>query len=57
MKLKTLLDYQRSFDMLRNAEIERRMVNSTEFMDAIRAKSVFDYELAQHIKDTELETT
>jgi hypothetical protein len=55
MKLKTLLDYQKAFDLMRDAE--GRPLTSPEFMACLRAKSLLDAELAEPIKDTELETT
>ncbi len=57
MKLKTLLEYQRCYNILRDAETDRRQLTSNEFMAALKAKSVFDYELAEHTKDIQLEIT
>lgn len=57
MKLKTLLAYQRCFNILREAEMDRRKLTTQEFMDALRAKGTFDSELEEHTKPTEVEIT
>lgn len=56
MKLVTLLAYQKSYGLMRELEGLRRL-SGNEYLDALKAKSLFDYELAQHIQETRLETT
>lgn len=55
MKLKTLLEYQRCYNMLRDAE--GRPLLGSEHIDALKAKSVFDSELAEHLKPITVEIT
>jgi len=57
MKLTTLLEYQRCYDILRRAEAEQRQLTSKEYMEALRASSVFDFELLEHTKPITMEIT
>lgn len=57
MKLTTLLEYQRNYNAMRAAVLALAEYSSTAYMEALRASGTFDYELQQHIKDTQLEIT
>jgi hypothetical protein len=55
MKLKTLLEYQRCFDMMR--DLTSGFLSGKDYIDALRASSVFDAELAERLKPINLEIT
>lgn len=57
MRLTTLLEYQRCYDILRDAEMDRRKLTTQEYMDALRAKGTFDFELLEHTQPQTVEIT
>jgi hypothetical protein len=57
MKLSTLLEYQRQFNLLRNADMKGTPLTGPEYVDALKASSVFDYELKAFIDPQKVEVT
>lgn len=57
MRLTTLLEYQRCYNFLREADAGRHKLTTAEFMDALRAKGMFDAELEEHTKPQTVEIT
>ena len=55
MKLSTLLDYQKAFDALRADERQRGSLESNNFVQMIKAKTNFDFELEQITRDIKVE--
>ena len=55
MKLTTLIEYQRCFNMLREAEMDGRKLSTQEYMDCHRAHSLFDLEFSEHTKPMKVE--
>jgi len=54
MKLQTLLEVQRCFDLLRRAESTREPLASADYIACVRAAGLFDYELAFSLKDHDI---
>jgi len=50
MKLKTLLDFQRCWLLLREAELTQVALTGQQYVDCVKAQSAFDYELRDHIE-------
>ena len=50
MKLKTLIEYQRCFELLKSGEMSDNSLSALQYLEVIKAKSVFDLELEQHMK-------
>lgn len=58
MKLATLLEYQRCFDLLREAaEREHYHISTNDFLAALDAAGAFDRELARIVEPHEVEVT
>lgn len=55
MRLKTILAYQRCFDMLREADCSGTPLSTGVYIDALRASGKFDAELAEHMKPINVE--
>lgn len=51
VKLQTLLEVQRCFDLLRRAESSREPLASADYIACVRASGLLDYELAFALKD------
>jgi len=54
MKLQTLLEVQRCFDLLRRAESSREPLKSADYIDCVKVKSLLNYELAFALKDHDI---
>ena len=55
MKLSTLLEVQRCFDLLRDAEQSRKSLSGEQYVECLRVKSVLDYEIEQITKNQQVE--
>ena len=50
MKLKTLIEVQRCFELLREAECVQKPLSSQDYIDCLTCWSTFKYELKKHIE-------
>ena len=45
MKLKTLIEYQRCFEMLKSADLTHKSLDSTKYLECLKAKRAFEFQL------------
>ena len=57
MNLTTLLEYQRCYDILRDAEGSLQRLSGKEYLDALMAKGKFDAELEEITQPINVEIT
>ena len=50
MKLKTLIEYQRCFKILRNAEKTSTPLSGEDYVACLSASSIFDFWLERHLE-------
>lgn len=54
MMLKTLLEYQRCYELLRDCENAHARLRPDQYMECLRAKAMFDYELSNITKNIDV---